>query len=445
MSNYPPGLDSAIDHRFFDAVFQRRSRRFGLGMEIDKGPLEYKSQHKPVPLSELEEAIIVWTGLGIKNINLSDFPPHVGLDLEMQFTSKTIPALGDVHRTELFYTNDSGLYMVKMHDKLAHEFEGLEKMTRSRRIDKILELFKESQIKLHDGRADLPTQPPGIAAHNLWNVNKPGTTLFMPVTDLSACIINLYFFYMRADHRFNFLDELHGLKHPGTSEWIKKGFIDEGKKMPLIEAELRFANGYIAEQAFMGQNMVLTLQTLGLGGWLFSGFASMFMLGGTPFNKGLGFRFTTPDIKGSTGNPNPVAVGRDGLFHSFCPPYYKNMNEAVEAFNDLKWTNWKSHPMPYRNPEAVIKEIERPSKEEIQIVKDICSYIYDTYGRFPAFSDPMFLRFMVQAHHLDLDFYDKFYPPGAYTESHKNHFKLWHPEIKDPFSGDNTDQNNQEN
>ena len=74
-------------------------------------------------------------------------------------------------------------------------------------------------------------------------------------------------------------------------------------------------------------------------------------------------------------------------------------------------------------------------KEEIQVVKDICNYIYETYGRFPAFSDPMFLRFMVQAHHLDLDFYDKYYPPGAYTENHKNHFKLWHPDIPDPFEG----------
>lgn len=159
MNGYPPGLDSAIDHKFFDAVFQRRSRRFGLGMEIEKGPLQYKSKHKPVPLSELEEAIIVWMGLGIKNINLSDFPPHVGLDLEMQFTSKTIPALGDVHRTELFYTNDEGLYMIKMHDQLAHDFEGLEKMTKIQRVDRILQLFRESKIKLQDGRADLPNQP----------------------------------------------------------------------------------------------------------------------------------------------------------------------------------------------------------------------------------------------------------------------------------------------
>ncbi len=433
MSKHPPGLDTAIDHGFFDAVFQRRSRRFGLGMEIDQGPLKYKSKHDPVSLSELEEAILVWTGLGIKNINLSDFPPHVGLDLEMQFTSKTIPALGDVHRTELFYTNDEGLYMIKLHDKKPDDFEGLEKMTRSERMDRILELFRESKIKLEDNRADLPTKPPGIAAHNLWNVNKPGTSLFMPVTDLSACIINLFFFYMRHDHRFNFVDELHGLRPPGTQKWLDNGFLDEGKRMPLIEAELRFANGYIAEQAFMGQNMALALQTLGLGGWLFSGFASMFMLGGTPFNRGLGFRFITPEIKGDTGNPNPVAVGRDDLFHAFCPPYYKDMGEAVEAFNDLKWSNWETHKMPYKNPEGIADEIERPSRDEIQVVKDICNYVYETYGRFPAFSDPMFLRFMVQAHHLDLDFYDEFYPHGAYTEKHKNHFRDWHPDIEDPF------------
>ncbi len=433
MSKYPPGLDSAIDHGFYDAVFQRRSRRFGLGMEIDKGPLQYKSKHDPIPLTELEEAILVWTGLGIKNINLSDFPPHVGLDLEMQFTSKTIPALGDVHRTELFYTNDEGLYMIKMHDKKAEDFEGLEKMSRAERIDRILELFRESRIKLEDKRADLPTRPPGIASHNLWNVNKPGTTVFMPVTDLSACIINLLFFYMRSDHRYNFLDELHGLRPPGTQKWLENGFLDETKRMPLIEAELRFANGYIAEQAFMGQNMVLALQTMGLGGWLFSGFASMFVLGGTPFNKGLGFRFITPQVKGEIGNPNPVAVGKDGLFEAFCPPYYKDMKEAVEAFNDMKWSNWESHKLPYKHPERILKEVERPTKQEIEVVQNICTYIYETYGRFPAFSDPMFLRFMVQAHHLDLDFYDEFYPPGAYTQKHKTHFRDWHPDIEDPF------------
>ena len=125
---------------------------------------------------------------------------------------------------------------------------------------------------------------------------------------MSCSIHSVLLIIKISDHRFNFVDELHNLRLPGTTQWLENGFLDKGKRMPLIEAELRFANGYIAEQAFMGQNMVLTLQTLGLGGWLFSGFASMFMLGGTPFNKGLGFRFITPEVKGDTGNPNPVAV-----------------------------------------------------------------------------------------------------------------------------------------
>ena len=43
-----------------------------MGGEIDEGPLKFKSRHKPIPLSEIEEAILVWNGLGIKNINLSD-------------------------------------------------------------------------------------------------------------------------------------------------------------------------------------------------------------------------------------------------------------------------------------------------------------------------------------------------------------------------------------
>jgi hypothetical protein len=40
---------------------------------------------------------------------------------------------------------------------------------------------------------------------------------------------------------------------------------------------------------------------------------------------------------------------------------------------------------------------------------------------------------MVQNHHIDLDFYDHFYPEGSYTENHKKHFALWHPEVEDPF------------
>jgi hypothetical protein len=32
----------------------------------------------------------------------------------------------------------------------------------------------------------------------------------------------------------------------------------------------------------------------------------------------------------------------------------------------------------------------------------------------------------LQAHHLDLDFYDTFYQPGAYLPTHARHQEQWH-------------------
>jgi len=50
---------------FLRALLERRSRRFGMGMEIPGGPLSYKSRHKPASLSESEEAALVFAASGI--------------------------------------------------------------------------------------------------------------------------------------------------------------------------------------------------------------------------------------------------------------------------------------------------------------------------------------------------------------------------------------------
>jgi hypothetical protein len=35
----------------------------------------------------------------------------------------------------------------------------------------------------------------------------------------------------------------------------------------------------------------------------------------------------------------------------------------------------------------------------------------------------------VQAHHIDTDFYDRFFAPGAYGSMQASHMTTWHPEI----------------
>ena len=72
------------------------------------------------------------------------------------------------------------------------------------------------------------------------------------------------------------------------------------------------------------------------------------------------------------------------------------------------------------------KAVPGLSDEGIECTKDICRYIYEEYGKFPAHNDTMHLLYFIQVHHLDTDFYDKYFKKGAYLDTHKNHFDMWH-------------------
>ena len=56
---------------------------------------------------------------------------------------------------------------------------------------------------------------------------------------------------------------------------------------------------------------------------------------------------------------------------------------------------------------------------------------YDPYGsiwpnRGLGSLAAVFIMNYVQAHHLDLDFYDRFFKPGAYLRTHAEHMQRWH-------------------
>src|SRR5204862_7604593 len=70
----PAALDQAWNYPLFEALYRRRSRRFGLGFEMPEGPFRYKSAHAPVPLSELEEALLVGAGAGFSGLAFWDLP-----------------------------------------------------------------------------------------------------------------------------------------------------------------------------------------------------------------------------------------------------------------------------------------------------------------------------------------------------------------------------------
>src|SRR5258708_35243741 len=56
--------DSLAACPLLTALIERRSRRFGLGMEIPAGPLAYKRRHKARPLTDEQEAAVGFAACG---------------------------------------------------------------------------------------------------------------------------------------------------------------------------------------------------------------------------------------------------------------------------------------------------------------------------------------------------------------------------------------------
>src|SRR5204862_2904501 len=103
----------------------------------------------------------------------------------------------------------------------------------------------------------------------------------------------------------------------------------------------------------------------------------------------------------------------------YCPPYYRNMEEAVLAFVDYKYAAGKGTfrdggaATGWRDGAAVQAGIPRYSDQTVAATIRYCEYVYRRYGRFPASSGPFRTILAHQAHHLEPDFYEKFYAPQA--------------------------------
>ena len=428
-SNLPPQAEAAWDYPLYDAIMGRRSRRFGLGMEMTSGPFQYKSNKEPVGLDDLETAMLVAAATATTGPILAETELPGGM---VKTIGKPYPSAMGSHRARLFFTNDNGVYVINADQA---------KMTKMREYEdaddreKILGFYDTFVEKLDDGRMDLPPVEPGVWPHNQWVCNRPGSTLFMPVIDVTKDMIKLILNFCDAEAgRYSgeeggyfLVDDRNGMAPCGNEKWVESGFLAKRKVMTLSRLEKILSDGMLAEGAFMAQLLALAMQATGIGGWVYGGFSSTVVLGGTPACKGLGFRF----IQSKT-DPFPIPVGRPGVFEAFCPPNYPTMDEAVEAAiagATQTMDEWEAKGMvkPHLSPNSEFDAATpQASANGVQCVKDICTYIHETYGQFPATVDPIQMSLFIQAHHLDLDFYDQQMKPGAYSETHKNHFRDWH-------------------
>ncbi len=235
-------------------------------MEIREGPNAFKSPHDPLPLSTLEEAVLVTVGTGISGMNLSDMPhtprPEKADDINewdgmcntmMEHVGRTWASPCGNHGTELFYTNDGGVYMFRLREKQSARMREIE--TPDDR-EKLLNFFRENRIKLRDGRLDLPRNNAAYMSFNLWDSNMPGTTVFMPITDITEEYINGIMLIV--DMGNCLIDDFHGNRPCGNERWTKEGYISAEKAVPLSWHQNLLTLATCVETGFIAQNMMLT-------------------------------------------------------------------------------------------------------------------------------------------------------------------------------------------
>src|SRR5881628_3040073 len=147
----------------FDVLRNRRSRRVGLGMCIPEGPFKYSSPHKPIPLTEDEEAALAFAACGVTGYALADLSYGAGEGGTMLAgrLGRTVASADAVNTVAVVVTNDDTTYLLKRPQDFAPtEFPALVKLARQ---GALVELYRRSRIKLFDHRI----APPLDAKHNL--------------------------------------------------------------------------------------------------------------------------------------------------------------------------------------------------------------------------------------------------------------------------------------
>jgi hypothetical protein len=419
-------LNKVWEYPLFDALFGRRSRRFGLGFETTDGPFKYRSQHASLPLSELEEAVLVAAGVGFSGIALWDqirpLPFRTG-------EGRTFPSTSRGRRTALFMTNDEGVYVI---DPAAPATSKQRAVETADQREQALSLYRENRKTLRHGRLLIPRRVPPLSGHNFQLTNMVGSTLFMPVCDVSSSLIGLIAqfvdqrlerFVAKNSKGMNIVDDRYGFRPAGTEKWIKSGFLDEHNIMPLSHVERQACYYMFSEPAVICQNIFLATEALGIGGWMHCGFLSRDIF------KALGFRSTAPNGNAMLDNP----IGLDNIFQAYCPPYFSNMDAAVDALLTPLLAEKTALPeaVPYLMSDAEHRAgTVGISHEGIACTKAICNYVYETYGRFPGSLDAMHLMWLMQVHHLDTEYYDRFFRSGAYGPTHAAHLSTWHAQSR---------------
>jgi hypothetical protein len=449
-----PGLDALLDRPLLETIWRRRTHRVSQGSAVLGGSMSYESKEPRAPLSELEEAILIamtgCTGLTMPDRPIQDPATAQPIMAKPNLTmaGRTAGSPDNAQGTHFFMINDTGTYFLR---NLPPPAEGENALSAERAIERA----RQAKVRILDHRLDVPEGKRDFPAYldsNRFLSNQPGTTIFFPVVDLSRQYINgmMYLLTQPDGARPAIVDDRNFYQPAGVKQWVKNGFLNKDIKIPLgVIGSLRTQ----IEADLLLQNLFLTADAMGLGGWIHGSISPPVALGDPKFSKTygsmLGFDFVVPrwrltDIlrwhiplpRYANLRSNPIGLRYKGehLIKGMCPPYYDTMAEAVDAVIKDKfgeggvYADQSLFARIYREDfgRRYLAEAAVYNADVIACAKDICTYIYQTHGRFPAHCDAIHVPGVwLQTHHVEVAYYERFFRDGL-TETHKRHHQDWH-------------------
>lgn len=423
-TNTPQGLRDMLTFPLMEALLGRRSRRFFMGSEIPDGVFAHKSNQAPLALTDLEKMLLVAACGGNTSwhhmiYRAARYAPHLS-NYAGAAGGRTFPSAAGFHTSQTFFTDDEGVYVLDMRDTPAFDDRADDG---SLNLESFVDNVSKHVRKIQDGRLNLPSEVPYTEPHNTWVFNKPSTLVIIPVGDLSQHVL-LNICYM-LQNGLVLYDDIHKCPVPGIEQF--GDIVDVDNVWPITFVEQWSLSELTVELGTSCYAGVLMLQAMGLGGWMFNGIDPFAMLGasGKPEAKGLGFRYDTDDRW-----PYPNPTGLEGVMEGYCPPHHRDMRAAVDALCERKFgPGGPFHPEtpgPWKDSRKVRSSAQEHNQRFRECVAFQAQYLYDTFGKFPGTVPSMFLIMYLQAHHLDLEFYDKFYKPGSYLKTHAMHMANWH-------------------
>lgn len=449
------GLDALMNRPLLTTIWRRRTHRVSRGSDVEAGSMSWTSTEPRAPLTELEEAVLI-AMTGCTGLTMPDRPfadPRDGKPImakpNLNMGGRTAGSPDNAQGTHFFLINDTGTYFLR---RLPPPTDGSPTPFDA---ETLRARAAEAKVRLLDHRIDVPhgnRDFPAYLDSNRFLSNLPGTTILFPVVDLSRQYINgmMYLLTQPEGARPTIVDDRNLYRPAGVKKWTKSGFLNKDIKLPLGTI---WAMRTQIEADLLLQNLMLTADAMGLGAWIHASLAPPIMLGDPKFRSAygamLGFDWTTPRWRPADllrwqvplprhADLRATAVGLrhngEHLIKAMCPPNYDSMGEAVDAVVSDKfgpkgiYADEGLFERIYRGDFGAqyLRQASNYSADVIACTRDICTYIYETHGRFPAHCDTIHVPGVwLQAHHIENGYYERFFRSGL-TEAHELHDQHWH-------------------